>query len=57
MQYRDLYNELGKMSEKQLSATVLIYDITLHKLFPAEHNLNYAIGRDDVTDGHPYISY
>ena len=57
MQYRDLYNELGKMSEEQLSSTVLIYDITLHKLFPAEHNLNYAIGRDDVTDGHPYISY
>ena len=57
MQYRDLYNELGKMSEEQLAATVLIYAITLHKLFPAEHNLNYANGRDDVTDGHPYISY
>ena len=57
MQYRDLYNELGKMSEEQLAATVLIYDITLQKLFPAEHNLNYAYGRDDITNGHPYISY
>ena len=57
MQYQDLYNELGKMSEEQLSATVLIYDITLHKLFPAEHNLNYANGRDDIKNGYPYISY
>ena len=38
MQYRDLYNELGKMSEEQLSATVLIYDITLHKL-KVHHNI------------------
>lgn len=57
MQYIDLLKELKQMSPEQLSSTVLIYDITLHKMFPAEHKLNYANNREDVVNGHPYFSY
>lgn len=55
MTYRELLQELQKLSEEQLDCDISVYDEEAEEFFHVDHDLQIQSGNDVLGHGHPYL--